>query len=451
MSITARTAALLLALALSCGACGSAPARAPATPAASDGGAMLVAILAAHTCGALQGRFFALPADADGLVTSYAEVKECAASASDGVLTAHVIAFAWTATDRTVAGVAIRQFVHATVDATLRVRPVLRHVDGHLELDLPPAAPPSLAVEPVGALDIAPLNWASWAAEQLAPSAGTTAEWVVKGAIRDEAGSALRDLVAKSSTVAYDARHDVSWLPPAKPPVPSPPGASRARVLVVPAGSAWLGPFAPAKEARVRVQLERGERVAAKAICRDDAERLLDADRRGTIVHAEDWPVFERASERILKVPACPWVLALRTTDDAPVIGTVESEAREPITPSRAAVTRWVSLDEIAVRLAREDPTIEVWVRSETMQARIHPPPRTHGPLLTEVADGDELVFRAIDTSVVPSATLAEARLAIESPDGPKAVTLFAKGGGRGAALVELRVRSRSAAPTGNK
>lgn len=222
----------------------------PPGPPAAPAAAPLAPLLAVAACPEVLGRVLTLSTAGDGIDDAFALVEHCAARPVDGDVVLSGDAWVRVAVDRDLGAVRVRQFVHASLHAELRLGVRATYVEEHLEVALTPRPGAVASIEPVGALEVSPLNWASLLAVELAPAAGTSVEWVAKRRLREETERAVAAAIARPLVFAYDA---------ATPAVP--------RLRVVPPGTALLGPY-PESESAPKVQLRLAPgAVAERARC----------------------------------------------------------------------------------------------------------------------------------------------------------------------------------------
>lgn len=440
---TTLASALLFAL----GACNASP---PASPLAAPAAAPpLAPLLAVAACPEVLGRVLTFATASDGIDDAFALVEHCAARPVDGDVVLTGDAWVWVAVDRDLGAVRVRQFVHASLHAQLRLGVRATYVQDHLEVALAPRPGAVVSIEPVGALEVSPLNWASLLAVELAPAAGTSVEWVAKRRLREETEQAIAAAIAKPLIFAYDARRGETWV------VGTPRGARTGtapavvpRLRVVPRGTALLGPY-PETEGppRLQLRLARGARVAARAVCRSHAERLLEADRRGGVVGVEDWTIVSGDAPPAvpLTLPAtpCPWMLALRAVDDAGVIASVDVVTAHGDATAAERGHRWIALD--AVSFDGELPVdLQIVVSTDVFRRFVMPPAKQSLPALFELSGGEALWVRAVrpGTDATPPVIVARARLPLDEPQAVDAlVDLDGPAGRLGRVHVEARVR----------
>ena len=331
-------------------ACGGAPA--PATPPrTAPGGAPFTrtaATLAAGACSQLQDRLFSLATAADGVNDLFVLVKTCTAHAERDDVVLATDAYAWLAVDRSLGAVSVREFVHVTLGAQVRLGTRIAYAGDHAEVTLTRAGA-RITIEPVGILEGEALNWASLLALELAPSAGASAEAIAKRKLQEEAEAALLKALAEPIVVSYEGRTGETWFGGA-----ATRGASRSRAVmrVVRRGMALSRPIEPTAatlSARVHV-MPGGGHVAVRAVCRSSAERMLDADRRGEPVFLDDWTSVEADATVPVPPMPCAWIIAVRAQDDRASLVTIDApEPRASITARRA--DRWVSFDLVRADL----------------------------------------------------------------------------------------------------
>jgi hypothetical protein len=430
----------LLASALTLGACSAAP---PPGPPVASGAAPLAPLLAVAACPEVLGRVLTLSTGNDGIDDAFALVEHCVARPVDGDVVLSGDAWVWVAVDRDLGAVRVRQFVHASLHAELRLGVRASYVADHLEVALAPRPGAVVSIEPVGALEVSPLNWASLLAVELAPATGTSVEWVAKRRLREETEQAIAVAIARPLAFAYDARLGETWV------VGTPRGARTAtpavpRLRVVPRGTALLGPY-PESEAppKIELRLAPGARVAARAVCRSHAERLLEADRRGALVGVEDWTI--RTGDGPLTLPAipCPWMLALRAVDDPGAIVGVDVTTPHGDATAAERGHRWIALD--AVAFDGDLPVdLQLVVSTDVFRRFVVPPAKQRLPALFELSGGEALWVRAVrpGSDAAAPVIVARARIPLDAPrDVDALVDLDGDTGRLGRVHVKARVK----------
>ena len=428
----------LATVALLASSCGSAPLppRAPAQAAS-----VLPQLLAVAACPEVEGRVLTLSTGGDGVVDAFALVERCSARPLDGDVALGGDAWVWVAVDRELGGVRVRQFVHASLHAELRLGVKASWVADHLELDLTPRPGAVASVEPVGALEVSPLNWASLLAVELAPAAGTSVEWVAKRRLREETERAIGTAITQPLVFAYDARRGETWVVGASHEAAA---AAAPRLRVVPRGTALLGPYPESESApSVHLGLAKGTRVAARAVCRSHAVRLLEADRRGAAVGLEGWAVVTGDARVPLERPPCPWLLALRAVDDGGAIVTAEVIAARGDPAAAERGRRWIALDALA--LEGELPVdLQLVVSTDVYRRWLVPPAKPPLPALLELSADEAVWVRAVrpGRDAAAPAVVASARLPLnEARDVDAVVELTGPAGSLGRVHVRARVR----------
>lgn len=388
--------AVILGAALLLGACHvdessprapAAPARS-AAPSAPSASSALPLLLAVAVCPEVESRVLTLVTGDDGIVDAFALVKRCTARAGEGEVALGGDAWVWVGVDRDLGAVRVRQFVHASLHAELTLAVRASYESDHLELTLTPKPGARASIEPVGALEVSPLNWAGLLAVELAPAAGTSLEWVAKRRLRTETEAALAAAIGKPLVYAYDARHGEAG---------GGAGSTAPRVRVVPRGTALLGPYPEAKTAPdVRLRVENGGRIAARAVCRSHAERLLENDRRGDVVDTFDWAIVAGDAHMALPVPPCPWMLAMRALDEQGAI--VATDVRAPRGDATASERghRWIALD--ALDVVDGDPPVDVRliVATDVFRRSLVPAPKQRLPAILELSADEDVWIRAV-------------------------------------------------------
>lgn len=422
--------ATVLSAACAVASCAPAPAappqKGPVTPSA------LAAVLTTAACPALSERLFSFAAEGDVLDT-YVWVKRCSARAEESDIVLSTDAYAWVAADRDFGFVGIRQFLHATVRADARLEARAAYVDHSLTVTLTPRSAPRVAVEPVGALDVMPLNWAALLAIDLAPAAGASPEALAKEKLREEFERTLTSSLRAPVGVVYDARSGTTSLG-----APSAP-RRKPRVRIAPRGTALLGPFPPSGPGSfASIRLDSEGAIYARAVCRSHAGELIDADRRGDPVRTDDWEVVHGSSRLTFRSMPCTWMLALRSTDGV-VIAELGELHTQPATTPLEAPDRWVAVDDAKATGGELDPEVWIAIESDRWQTTVLPGKGLELPAVSVLAPDESLWVRArrrANGAVIAAAVLPlEPTTAVEltTSDGRPVTTLN----------VHLRVRSR--------
>jgi hypothetical protein len=454
--------ATLIGALLGCGGAAPATRAAPAassasptssSPASAHAPSPLAQLLAVAACPEVEDRLVTLATGADGILDTFVLVRRCSARPGPSEIAVTGDAWIWVAVDRDLGAVRVRQFVHASLHAEARLGVRASYVDRHLELSLTPQPGAKAAIEPVGVLELSPLNWASLLAVELAPAMGTSAEWVAKRRLREETESAVSGALARPIVFAYDARRGESWIVGSASDGSGGDGGAAAtprtsaapRLRVVPRGTALLGPYPESKTAPdVRLRLESGARVAVRTVCRSHAERLLEADRRGDSISLEEWREVSGDGRPALAPPACPWMLAMRAVDEqgAVVVTEVHPARGDSAAPERGQ--RWVSLD--ALTLEEGDAPLpvdlEVVAASDAYRRALVPPAKQKLPAVFALSSDDAVVVRAVRPGANGAAptVVARARLPLDDLRDVDAVVELAGDAGR---LGKVRVRAR--------
>jgi hypothetical protein len=435
------TIAILGAMLPALGAC-----AAPATSAATlptrpaDGATPLTAVLAAGVCPELAGRLFSLASGDDGVVDTTILVKQCAAKVEHDDLSIVADAYAWVAVDRDFGVIGVHEFVHATVHGEVRVHASARYTGGRIEVTLNPFPPTKIAVEPVGALDLAPLNWASLLAIELAPAAGASPEALAKTRLREEVERTLASALASPLVVSYDARRGSASLGGV-----TAQGGSQ-RIRIAPHGTALVGPFPPSSAGHAHMHVAPGHHVAMKAVCCTHAERIVDADRRGDAVWTDDWTLVQGAAEPALKAMPCRWALALRVTSEPTVVDLelLEPEAA-PLTAQ--APERWVSIDEVTNEDAPPDADLTIIAANDIWRATVVPQLSGVLPAVLVLSPDEHVSLRAQRREGSQLMTVAEARVPLDTPGNTTAPIVLTTSDGHRLASLRVRARVRRAEP----
>ena len=420
------------------------PPAAAAAPAGQT--SALPQLLAVTSCPQVEGRVLTLATGADRVVDGFALVRHCTArpmSLNQVVLEGD--ASVWVAVDRDLGAVRVRQFVHASLRARVVLEVRASYVAEHLELAVTPRPGAEVSVEPVGALEISPLNWASLLAVELAPATGTSVEWEAKRRLRDETQAAIAAAIATPRIVAFDARHGDTWVvgSPAAPRGAAAAKIEAPRVRVVPRGTALLGPYPETSAAPdVRLRLESGARVVVRTVCRSHAERILEADRRGEAVGVEDWTPVSGDAHVALAPPPCPWMLAMRAVDDQGAIVTTEIRAPQGEAAAAERGHRWVALDALSLEEGELPIDLQLEVSTDVYRRFIVPASRQPLPALFELSADEALWLRAVRPGRDPAAPLSVARARVPLDEARNVDTLVDLEGATGR-LGRVRVRAR--------
>lgn len=436
----------LLVLSTLLAGCGADKPPPPASSAAGKTSA-LPQLLAVASCPEVAGRVLTLATGGDGIVDAFALVRRCAARPLQGEVALDGDAWVWVAVDRDLGAVRVRQFVHAALHAELRLGVRASYVEDRLELALTPMPGATVSIEPVGALEVSPLNWASLLAVELAPAAGSSVEWIAKRRLREETEAAIGAAIAQPLVFAYDARRGEAWVV----------GSSRAprgvaartttapRVRVVPRGTALLGPYPETTLAPdIHLRLETGARIAVRAVCRSHAERILEADRRGDPVGVEDWTPVAGDARVELPPPPCSWLLAMRSLDDQGAI--VSTEIRAPHGDASAAERghRWVALDALALEDGELPADLQLVLSTDVYRRFIVPPSKPKLPAILELSADEALWVRAVRPGPDPASPTIVARARVpldEARDVDTVIDLTGATGRVGRVRVRARVR----------
>jgi hypothetical protein len=440
------------------GASTPAPATATATATAQSA---LPQLLAVAACPEVERRVLTLATGSDGIVDAFALVKHCTARPGDGAVAFAGDAWVWVGVDRDLGAVRVRQFVQASLHAELTLGVRASYVASHLELALTPRPGASVSVEPVGALEVSPLDWAGLLAVELAPAAGTSLEWVAKRRLRTETETALAAALAEPIVFAYDARHGESWVVGSSSSQAGLGGAAPGapRVRVVPRGTALLGPYPEAKSPPdVRLRLESGARIAVRTVCRAHAERLLDNDRRGDVVDTFDWTTVAGASATrpALATPPCPWMLAMRALDEQGAVVSTEVVAAAGDASVRERGRRWVALDALEVvsagghavpvgsdeHAAALPVDLRLFVATDVARRSIVPAAKQKLPVVIELSADEAAWVRAVrpGREGEEPALVGRARLSL---DAPRDVDTIVEVEGNGGKVARVHVRAR--------
>lgn len=416
------------------------PAVVPTTPATSA----LPQLLAVASCPQVEGRVITLATGSEGIVDAFALVKRCTARPLQGEVALDGDAWVWVAVDRDLGAVRVRQFVHAALRAELRVGVHASYVESHLELAVSPRPGGVVSIEPVGVLEVSPLNWASQLALELAPVAGTSVEWVAKRRLREETETAIAAAIAQPLVLAYDARRGETWVASGTP-APHAGGAAAAvpRVRVVPRGTALLGPYPEASAAPVvHLRLEPNARVAVRAVCRSHAERILEADRRGERVGIEDWLPVSGADTPALPTPPCPWMLAMRAVDDQGAVVSTDVRAARGDASAPERGHHWVALDALSLEEGELPVDLQLIASTDVYRRSLVPAAKQKLPALIELSADDAVWVRAVRAGADPAlpTIVARARLPLDEVRNVDALVDIEGATGR---LGRVRVRAR--------
>ncbi|MDB4938500.1 MAG: hypothetical protein JWP87_5472 [Labilithrix sp.] len=439
------SAPAVLALFALLGACRAEPAR-PAVASPPPRSA-LPQLLAVAACPEVADRVVTLATGNDGIVDAFALVKRCTATPADGDVELGGDAWVWVAVDRDLGAVRVRQFVHAALHAELRLGVRAAFVGDHLELSLSPRPGAKASIEPVGALEVSPLNWAGLLAVELAPSAGTSVEWVAKRRLREETEAALIAAIAQPLVFAYDSRRAESWVVGSSSA--SRPSSAAPRVRVVPRGTALLGPY-PETDAipDVRLRMDPGARVAVRTVCRSHAERLLENDRRGDAVDVTEWTVASGEARPALPRPPCPWMLAMRSLDESGAVVSTEVVAPHGDASASERGHRWISLDllEIDGEAGELPADLQLAVSTDVFRRSLVPAAKQRLPAVIELSADESAWIRAVrpGRDGAPPAIVARARLPLDTETDVDTVVDVTGDAGR-VARVHVRARVREA------
>jgi hypothetical protein len=399
------------------------PTRAEVTP--------LAALLASATCPRVQERVFSLASTPERVNDTYIQVKRCRARGEHDELRAEVDAYAWVAVDRDLGAVAVHAFLHATIHVELHARVSARSDGRRLEIEAVPLGEPTIAVEPVGAVDLTPENWASLLAIELAPSVGVSPEAVAKTSFGSAASGALRDALSRPLAVTYDPRLDTASTNGDTP-------TRAARYRVVPRGTALLGPFAATREP-VDVRLRASGRVAVRGLCVSHVDHVLDADRRGDRVSIDDWTSAEGEARVAVHPMPCPWMLAARS-DKAEIVELDASTLPVVLGDAPSRTDRWVSLDEIALEGPLEDESLSVVATTGLREVAVSPPAGTL-PAIVVLAPDEAVLVRLVRREGESNVVEAEARLDLDAAGNRDSPVSLRTQDGR--TTVRLHVRTR--------
>lgn len=407
------------------GCAAAAPAPKPAATASP-----LAAMLGALVCPEVEDRTFSLASGSDGVLDTYVRVNRCATTATGDELTIAADAHVWSAVDRAIGPVAVRSFVHGTLHVHERARVSARDDGQRLVVTLEPLASPEVAVETVGLLDLAPQDWASLIALELAPSAGVSPERVAKNKLNSEAERALRAALATSITVAYDARTGRAGLANAAPAAPS------TTYRAAPHGSALVGPF-PASATSARLRVHAGE-IAVRPMCESHADHVRDADRRGDRVWTDDWThVGEGIRSLTIPPMPCPWVLAMR----ADAVALVDVEPPVGADREGSAPDRWVALDELALEARPDDWYLSVVATTDSWREKVEASSDAHDTKIVVLAPDEQIHVRLLKQNGSKQEIEADAELDLATPGAHEQELVLTTKDGH--AHVNARVRAR--------
>jgi hypothetical protein len=431
-------------------ACSPTPVTARVAP-KEDGAAAVAAVLAAGACARIDGALFALPSDGGEVLDMYVLPKRCSATAERDELHVVADAYAWLAVDRELGAIRVQEFVHTTVHADVRLRTRARFPGDHLELELAPLPGLVVRVEPVGSLQLGAMNWASLLALELVPSTGTSPQRLAKQKLREEAERTLRDALSRPLVVSYDGESGATWFAKTRPAEQQDGVPPSTRVRIVPRGTSLIGPFPPSTSgATANLRVEPGHRTSVRAVCYSHAERLLDADRRGDVVPADDgWTSIEGASSQALPPMPCRWVFALRGPADATAIVDIDLRPSIERTPPGSQRDRWVSLDTVTLDLDESTvtETEEIVIGTDVWRHALHPRRAPGLPAIVELSPGQAIVVRALRSRDGTATTLGELRLPLDKIGDVRVSLPLATKDGRRIATVQLQARVREALP----
>ena len=433
----------LLALGVLLAGCGAERSPPPASASAGKASA-LPQLLAVASCPEVEGRVLSFATGVDGIVDAFALVRRCTALPRHGEVALAGDAWVWVAVDRDLGAVRVRQFVHAALHAELRLGVRARYAEDRLELAVTPRPGAAVSIEPVGTLEVSPLNWASLLAVELAPAAGTSVEWIAKRRLREETEAAIGAALAQPLVFAYDARRGAAWVVDSSKAPRARTGVTAApRVRVVPRGTALLGPYPETTAAPdIHLRLEAGARVAVRAVCRSHAERILEADRRGDPVGLEDWTPLSGDARVELAPPPCPWLLAMRSLDEQGAVVSTEVRAAEGEAFAAERGHRWVALDSVTLEDGEVAADLQLVLSTDVYRRFIVPPAKQKLPAIFELSADEAMWVRLVrpgPDGATPT-IVARARIPLdEARDVDTLVDLTAATG----RLARVRVRAR--------
>lgn len=418
--------------------------RADLPPPRPTTSSVLPQLLAVASCPEVEGRVLTLATGSDGIVDAFALVRRCTARPLEGEVALSGDAWVWVAIDRALGAVRVRQFVHAALRANVRVGVHATYADDHLELSIAPRPGATVSIEPVGSLEVSPLNWASLLVVELAPAAGTSVEWLAKRRLREETEAAIAAAITQPLVFAYDARRGETWVVGATSS-PRAAASKAPRVRVVPRGTALLGPYPESSTAPdVHLRLESGTRIAARAVCRSHAERILDADRRGDRVGVEDWVLVSGDARLALPRVPCPWMLAMRAVDDQGAVVATEVHAAHGDASATERGHHWVALDALTLEDGVLPVDLQLVASTDVYRRSVVPAAKQKLPAVIDLSADDALWVRAVRAGPDPAAPtiIARARLPLdEVRDVDAVVDLEGPAGHVGRVRVRARVR----------
>ncbi len=405
---------------------------------------MIARAAATAVCPLIDGKLYPLAALHGDVIDAYLWVRQCHADVRPSGVTLRASAAVWVVVDRDVGPVHLEQFVHATVTIDVAYAVIASYRGDHAEVTLRPLAAPRSDVEPVGALDPQPLNWAALAADTLVPSLGTTSEWVAKRAARAEGIKALTAALGTELHVGLDAQQDRLWFGAAKPAA-SPSSSSRQQVRVAARGTALVGPFEG--DAKIAIATVTGApRVVGKAMCPTDVERIVARDRRSDVVDSAGWLALEPGTSATVKSPpSCPWMLAIRTA--GPESATVDLDARAAAEPKGTRAARGTderhafaaSVESVVVDPSLAGDGIDIWLIGGDERVRVYSPlRRTAEPHVFVLPPDGRLVVRV--TLRGEAQVVSEGALVITAPGGEQSVVVQDHEGNRGTVTIRTRV-----------
>jgi hypothetical protein len=430
-----RSPAFLAAM-LTLTSCSSSTAATSPAATARTSPTPLTSVIAAASCSELRDRLFSLSSDNE-IVDTWVWVKQCTVRVERDELTVVADASAWMAVDRDFGAVGVHEFVHATVHTELELQARARYLDGRLEVTLVPKPGYRVAVEPVGVLELVPLNWASFLAIELAPAAGASPEALAKARLREEVERTLAFSLATPLLVTYDARRGTASLGS-----PKADGGSQ-RLRIARHGTGLLGPFPPSSaRSSAVVRVDAGHQVLMRPVCRTHAQRMVDADRRGDAILVDDWIPAEGDAQIQFAAMPCAWMLALRTTDGSAVVE-VESLHVPPLQPAVEHPDRWVSVDEVLVDGDVAEPDTVILITSDSWSTTLFPRGRSRLPAVTILAPDERLSLQARRADRGSLVTIAEARVPLDTSGDLKIPIALTASDGSHVANVSVHARVR--------
>ena len=385
-------ASLVLAAALFASGCASAPSPAPAplpTPAPERADDAFAAAAATVICPSVAGRVFSAATSHGDARDAFAQLLDCDARAEGSTVIAHAVLEAWLGVSMDAAGARVEQYLHATVTVDARYALSAQYVDHGLLVRLRPAIASRVSVTPVGTVGMTATNWVALAFGELAPTRGTTPEWLAKDRIREVAERMLHEALDRELSVCVDAAHDAFATACPGDAKRAASLSERATLWVAPRGVAFLGPFPPGTSRQLGLKGDAAH-VVARTVCLDALAIALAHDRKGEDVPIDDWVPLPIA----VRTPVgrgCAWGVALRVDDlDAHQVTLDVSPASLTFT---GGAQRWITLHVADIEVVDGDVPAELWLESAVEGVRLDG--QATVAWVAELGEGESLHMRA--------------------------------------------------------